>query len=82
MCRHLMWQQVLAPKQNTKPVDSRDDTNLWYFTIMAEYINLMIKLSIRCEVTLSHFITLHNEHYNSFGHDPAPTLFYKASIIQ
>ena len=33
-------------------------------------------------VTLSHFITLHYEHYHSFGHDRATTLFQNASIIQ
>ena len=36
------------------------------------------------EVSLSHFIALHAEHYNLFGHDQATTytLFYNASIIQ
>ena len=29
-----------------------------------------------------HLIALHAEHYNSFGHDRATTLFYNASIIQ
>ena len=49
-------------------------------------INLIITLGIRRllkgELTLSHVIALHVEHYNSFGNDLANTLFCNAIIIQ
>ena len=69
-------------------MDTRGNKNLSYSSIMAEYVSLTITFSIsksiKGEVSLSHFITLHAEHYNLFGHDQATTytLFYNASIIQ
>ena len=65
-------------------MDTRGNKNLSYSSIMVEYVSLTITFSKKGEVSLSHFIALHAEHYNLFGHDQATTciLFYYASIIQ
>ena len=55
------------------------DTREW-----KKFYNLRAWLNIehKCEATFSHFIALQDEHYKSFDHDRATTLFYNASIIQ
>ena len=52
-----------------QPMDTRGNKNLSYSSIMAEYVSLTITFSKKGEVSLSHFIALHAEHYNLFGHD-------------
>ena len=57
-----------------QPMDTIGNKNLSYSSIMAEYVSLTITFSISKpikEVSLSHFIALHAEHYNLFGHDQA-----------
>ena len=67
-----------------QPMDTRGNKNLSYSSIMAEYVSLTKHLALvnryKGEVSLSHFIALHAEHYNLFGHDQATTctLFYQA----
>ena len=60
-----------------QPMDTRGNKNFSYSSIMADYVSLTITFgiskSIKGEVSLSHFIPLHAEHYNLFGHDQATT---------
>ena len=65
-----MRQQVLAPKQNTsqwipKVIQICDTIQPWLI-YKPDLVGIL-----KCEVTLIHFIALHAEYFNSFGHDPS-----------